>query len=180
MLPLLLAIAVFAALAVVVVRAAEADYERSGQLGVRASVLGWLLYLFHADTVVTAAYAGALRIDVPFAAAIALAPAVGVIGLVLFVSAAVGLAGSTSEDPPRLLTRGAFAVSRHPQNLGWGMMLLAVAIASRSVLALALVGLFVVFARRYAAVEERHMARLFGTRWERYRERVPAGLSLSS
>jgi protein-S-isoprenylcysteine O-methyltransferase Ste14 len=128
--------------------------------------------------VAIAAYAGRLRIDVPFVAAIALGVVVGIAGLMLFVPAAVALGRATSAETPRLLTRGPFALCRHPQTFGRGLMLLAVAIASRSLLALALVGLFVAFALRHTAVEERHLARTFRPEWESYRERVPTGLRL--
>lgn len=178
MLVALAAIAVFAGLAALVVRWAESDYAEGGELGTRSTVGGWLLYLFHADSVATAAYAGALRVDaLPAAVAWGLAAAIGGAGIGLFAAAVSGLA-QVAGGEPRLQTRGAFRLMRHPQNVGWGLLLLGVAVAGRSLLAVALVAMFALFVERYSRVEEAHLERRFGEAWRAYRRRTPAALGL--
>jgi len=168
----LLAIAVFVALALVVVRWSEVDYERHERLTTRSTIGAWLLYLFHADTVATASYAGALEVRVlPSVVALAAGIIVGALGLALFLAATTRLARATDSDEAQLATTGPYALMRHPQNIGWGLVLMGIAFAGRSVLALLLVGLFGVFVRRYTDVEERHMASRFGDRWQRYQPR---------
>lgn len=53
MLALLIAIAVFTALAVLVVRLAQADMAATRTLSVRSLAASWLLYVLHADAVAT-------------------------------------------------------------------------------------------------------------------------------
>lgn len=52
-------------------------------------------------------------------------------------------------------------------------MLLGVAIAGRSLGALALVAVFAVFVERYVRLEEQQLARDFGAAYERYRAQTP-------
>ena len=173
MLASLLAIAVFAALAAVVVRWAQVDYDEDGRLTVRSTVGGWLLYFFHADSVATAAYAGALRVDaIPPSVGWATGTAVALVGIVVFISAVSRL--SRVHEDGGLQTTGVFGAMRHPQNFGWGLLLLGIALMGRSVLALALVALFAVFVDRYTRVEEAHLERRFGEEWCLYRARTPA------
>lgn len=168
------AVAVFVALAAVLVRWTEADYRESGRLTTRSTIVGWLLYLFHADSVAAAAYADALRIEaVPARAALVFGVGIGVVGLVFFVGAASRLARGSAAAPD-LQTGGVFALMRHPQNFGWGLMLLGIAVGARSLLALALVALFAVFVTRYADVEEAYLESTFGERWRAYRDRTPS------
>lgn len=172
MIALLLSVTVFAGLAALVVRWARLDYEQNGSLSTRSAVSSWLLYAFHADSVATAAWVGAVPIGVPAAAAQVVGGAIAVAGFVLFIAATRQLvrdgafSGARSE---RLVTRGLYGRSRHPQNLGWGMMLLGIAIAGRSLVALALVGVFAIFVERYATIEEHDLVARFGAEYERYR-----------
>jgi hypothetical protein len=116
MLAALVAIAVFVVLAVLILRWVQSDYASEGRLTVRSSVGLWLLYFFHADTVATAAYAGALRFDAaPATAGYVAAVLVGVPGVVLFLAVAlagrsglVGLFGA-------FVTRSTRIEEEHPQ-----------------------------------------------------------------
>lgn len=175
MVALLIAVAVFAGLAAVVVHWARLDYERNGALSARSAVSSWLLYFFHADSVATAAYVGALPVDVsPTGAAIA-GMAIAVAGFAFFALATRTLVregGIAGADTRQLVTSGVYAISRHPQNVGWGVMLLGVAIAGRSLLALALVLVFAIFVERYATIEEHDLAARFGERCTDYRART--------
>jgi protein-S-isoprenylcysteine O-methyltransferase Ste14 len=173
MLAALVAIAVFVVLAVLSVRWVQSDYASEGRLTVRSSVGLWLLYFFHADTVATAAYAGGLRLEAaPATAGYIAAVLVGVPGVVLFLAAGIAL-GASGVDGERLVTHGPYRLMRHPQNFGWGLMLLGVALAGRSLLAILLVGLFAAFVERSTRVEEGHLERRHGGVWRRYRVAVP-------
>ncbi len=62
---------------------------------------------------------------------------------------------------------------RQPQNTGWAIMLLAVAIAGRSLISLALVGVFCVFVTYLERVEDRALRTSFGLDYELWRETTP-------
>lgn len=181
MVGLLLAVAVFAALAVLVLRWAAHDLAGPGELSTKSVVASWLLYLLHADTVATATWIGALAIDVPRTLALATGASLAAGGFAFFLAATITLARHGDFAGPRtrqLVVVGPYALSRHPQNLGWGIMLLGIAVAGRSLLALALVGLFAAFVERYARLEERQLQKDFGDSYGAYLASTPAVLPL--
>lgn len=178
---LLAAIVAFSGFAILLLTWAGQDYERRGTLTWRSAIAAWLLYLFHADTVATAAFTDIARLPVPAGPALALGVLVGVIGFGVFTAAVVALVrrgGFDGLTATRLVTDGVFRFSRHPQNLGWALILLGFAIGSRSLIALALVALFGMFAHRYAQLEERHLVQRFGDAYASYGRSTPAYLRL--
>jgi protein-S-isoprenylcysteine O-methyltransferase Ste14 len=180
-LALLIAIGVFTGLAIFVVRWAARDLEATGTLSPKSLVASWLLYVLHADTVASAALGGVLMVEVSRPAALAAGAVCIVIGFIVFVAGTLALARHgdfAGVRTQRLVTVGPYAVSRHPQNLGWGILLLGVAIAGRSLGALALVVLFGVFAERYVRLEEHQLKQDFGVAYDEYRARTPAVVSL--
>ena len=181
MLALLIAIGLFTALAVCVVRWATADLAATGTLSAKSLAASWLLYVLHADTVASAAWGGVLMVDVPRSVALAAGGVLIVTGFAIFVAATLALARHgdfAGVRTQQLVTVGAYAFSRHPQNVGWGILLLGVAVAGRSLGALALVAVFAVFVERYVRLEEHQLKRDFGAAYDDYRARTPAVLPL--
>lgn len=181
MIPLIAAVVAFTGFAALLLFWAEQDYERQGTLTWRSAIAAWLLYLFHADTVATAAFSDIGRLGLPDGPFLVLGVTIGVVGFSLFVGAIVALVrrgGFDGLTATNLVTDGVFRFSRHPQNLGWALILLGFAVGSQSVFALLLVGLFGVFAHRYAQLEERHLAERFGAAYADYSRAVPAYVRL--
>ena len=172
--PFLAALVVFGLAGALVLQLAEADADRDDGGGpqARTAIALWLLAFFHANTVVSAAFTETGRIDalprVPFlAAGLALCAA----GWLLFIVATATLVrrgAFAGLQTTRLVTTGPFARLRHPQSVGWTLLLLGVAVASRSVIALVLVGVFALFAARYAHLEEEGLRERFGAAYDRY------------
>lgn len=78
-----------------------------------------------------------------------------------------------------LVTSGIYRFSRNPQNVGWGLLLLGIALAGRSGLGCLLaLGYWAVF-RYYVAIEEKHLAWVFQPHWESYVARTPRFLTLA-
>jgi protein-S-isoprenylcysteine O-methyltransferase Ste14 len=170
------ALAVFGGFAVFVVKWADADLRDRGRLSGGAAISVWLLYLFHADTVSAAAFTEVARVELPSAPLLLSGLSLTAAGFALFLAATVSLVrrgGFKGLETTQLVTSGPFRVSRHPQNLGWALLLLGLAIASRSLIALVLVVAFAVFAAAYARVEECDLLRRFGAAYGTYRERTP-------
>ena len=179
---LVVSVVLFSAAAVLVLRWAAADLAGRGALSTKSILASWLLYVFHADTVASAAWMGALDIAVPRPAALIAGAILAVSGFSVFLAATLVLARDGDFEGPRtrrLVTHGPYRRSRHPQNLGWGIMLLGIAVAGRSLVALALVGLFAVFVERYARLEEDQLQRDFGASYDAYRSRTPALISVT-
>ena len=174
-----------AALAVVVIalavsslallRWATEDYERLGRLSPGATVAAWALGLMHAALIGSAAAAGLLEIEIPGALALACGGVLVVAGVVLLgraVAAFDSLDAVLGRANGPLLTRGAYAVSRHPQALGWGLLLTGAGLAGRSLAALLLAAPYWGLLLAYLPIEERHLRAVYGERYAGYARRV--------
>ena len=111
---------------------------------------------------------------------------VGMIGVLLAVSAAFGIGGISRfrragttvhplqpERSSALVTDGVYRLSRNPMYLALLLALLALGLALSNLYALALATLFVPFMNRFQIIpEERAMERKFEAEFARYRARV--------
>ena len=173
---LVVVLGALALLAFVVIRVAGEEYARDGRLSTSTALLGWSLYALHGLTTVLVALAGLGRVDVPAAAAVAVGALLALLGVGLGLAGAAALRSLgplVGAEPGRLVTTGAYRLTRHPQNLGWGLALLGVAIAGRSGLALLLVAGFALAVAAYLPIEERHLRERHGEVYERYRRDTP-------
>lgn len=175
MVALLGGLVVFALMAVIVLNMLAGDESPDASVG--AGLLLWAACLVHADTVLDAAYLDVARVPVPRGLALGLAVVVGVAGFTLFGWATRTLVRDGQFDglrAERLVRTGPYTLMRHPQHAGWATMLLAVAIAGRSLVGLALVGVFVLFVSRLARIEDRDLRARFGSAFDDWRAATPA------
>lgn len=170
-------IVLFVALAALVLRWARNDLREHGGPTTRSAVAAWVLYVLHADSVAWAAWGHLLVIDIPARPALVAGVMIGMAGLALFLVASIQL-GTRAEfaqmRPGRLVTTGIFARARHPQNTGWALVLAGAAVGGRSLVALALVVVFVVFAERFVRIEDEQLLLAFGDEYRDYHARTPA------
>lgn len=170
-------LALFVALAALVLRWARIDLRKQGGPATRSAVAAWVLYVLHADSVAWAAWGHLLVVDVPARPALVIGIAIGTAGFVLFLVASIQL-GTRAEfaqmRPGRLVTTGIFGRARHPQNTGWALVLTGAAVGGRSLVALTLVAVFVVFAERFVRIEDEQLELAFGDEYRDYRARTPA------
>lgn len=152
--------------------------DRVGVMSGPAAIGVWFVYLLHADTVVTAAYIETGRVDaIPKSVAFVAGGIVLAGGFALFAWATRSLVNHGDFEglrARRLVTGGPYGFMRQPQNAGWALMLLGVAIMGRSWVALILVAVFVVFVWLLGRLEARGLAVAFGADYERWRSRTPA------
>jgi protein-S-isoprenylcysteine O-methyltransferase Ste14 len=170
--------AVFAVLALVVVTMLDTERDRD-DVNAFVTMGMWFAYLVHADTVTTAAYLSFARVPLPRVPLLVAGSAIIVLGFAIFAWAGRTLVrdGSFSGlTSTQLVTAGPFALVRHPQDLGWGLMLLGIAIAGRSPVSLALVAVFAVFVARVWRADERQLMLRFPDAFARYRATTPAVL----
>lgn len=170
------AIAALALAAGTLIRWVSDDFARSGRLSAGAAAAAWTIGLMHATLVATAAWSELVRLPVPWTAAIALALPTAVAGALL-LGRGLAAFGSVDEILGRtngpLISDGAYALTRNPQALGWGLLLTGTAVAGRSLAALLLVAPYWALLVAYLRVEERHLRALHGDRYRAYAARVP-------
>ena len=80
------------------------------------------------------------------------------------------------ERPERLVTRGPYAISRHPMYAAWTLIYFGVAVALNTVWLLILLPLLAVLIQREARREEHRLIETFGDQYLTYRRRVRAYL----
>jgi protein-S-isoprenylcysteine O-methyltransferase Ste14 len=81
------------------------------------------------------------------------------------------LAWGLSSD--RLVTTGIYRYCRNPQLVGWALILLGVALFSRSGAALLLAAMFWASCLIYVPVEERFLERRYGSAYKQYKSSAP-------
>lgn len=75
-------------------------------------------------------------------------------------------------DSSRLITGGIYRWSRNPQNVGWTLFLVGMALLRTSGLVLLLAVLFWVSFRMYLPLEEQLLERIFGDAYRTYRSQT--------
>jgi len=147
------------------------EYLRQDHLSPLAIVGVWVLYVSH--LVVTAAAAATSRWPLPLHHTIAVIGSIALIGVGGFLLLA-GIISFRSfrrmsgMDTNTLVTTGAYRWSRNPQNVGWALVLVGIALIGRSALALLMAGVFWATFRAYVAAEEAFLQRIFGAEYRDY------------
>jgi protein-S-isoprenylcysteine O-methyltransferase Ste14 len=173
---LIAATAVTLAASIPLIARVKREYEGGGVLSAATVAAVWVLYSAIVAAIVLAAVFGVLEIGLPTGATVPVGAVLIVLGLSLEVAGLASMASlhrMSGMQPDRLITSGAFRFSRNPQNVGLGITLTGVAILGDSGLALlAAAGFWGIF-YAYVGYEEEHLARVFGSAYERYRVRTP-------
>lgn len=170
-------LAAMAVLAFIVHRWAADELERERRLSPAAANAGVALFVLHALLVAISSVGGVVQIEALASVSLVGGSALAVVGATLALRAVRALGSRERVFAMRadeIVTEGPYAHARHPLYLGWVMALLGVAIAGRSVLALALVVLLAVALIRIARGEERWLIEELGPAYSRYRKKAPA------
>jgi protein-S-isoprenylcysteine O-methyltransferase Ste14 len=166
-----------AVLAFVVHRWLGDELERERRLSPAAANAALALFVLHALLTVIAALGGVLSVDAPPAPARGAGLAVAALGAALAGAALTALGSRERILAMRtdvVVRHGPYRYSRHPFYLGWTLVLLGIAVAGTSGLALGLVALLTVALVRIARGEERWLRDEMGAAYESYRKRAPA------
>ena len=157
------------------------DLRRDDLLTRSTAVAVWLTYIVHGAAVLWAAIARVWPIPLSEISAHRLGGVLIVVGAVV-VFAAVwefrSLARMSGRRTDKLVTTGPYRYSRNPQNVGWFLGLLGIAVYGRSSAALLFAALLLAAFRAYVPIEEKHLERVYGTEWQRYRQHTPRFLGL--
>lgn len=137
----------------------------------------WALYLLYTALVMWSAWMGAWPLPLE---GVLVVPALG--ALLALGGATLSVAGMLSfrslqqvsgTEMQGLVQTGAYRWSRHPQNVGWGVFLLGVALLGRSGLSLLMTGLFWTAFLLHARREERYLESVYGEAYRCYRQTTP-------
>ena len=149
------------------------EYPRS--LRSLSCALGWIGYVLHSVLLFYSAWRGVWPIPIPTGVGLGIGIPVAVVGLVIYGMAATEFrswAWATGQQV-RLIRAGIYRRCRHPQYLGWTLVLLGAGLAGRSALALLLVGLLVGLFAIVIPGEEQRLESTFGEEYSKYRRETP-------
>ena len=76
----------------------------------------------------------------------------------------------SGQQVDQLITTGIYRWSRHPQNVGWALAMIGIAITGRSGAGLLLAGIFSILFWIYIPIEERYLERVFGDEYRHFQE----------
>jgi protein-S-isoprenylcysteine O-methyltransferase Ste14 len=149
----------------------RAEYHQEDRLSPLTVVAVWALYIAHFG--ITLAAASTSRWSVPVNLADARVAGILLLGVgaLLFVGGILSFRSfrrMSGLDNSRLVTTGAYRWSRNPQNVGWALFLIGVAVVGRSALALLMAALFWATFRAYVSAEEQFLERTFGEAYRDY------------
>jgi protein-S-isoprenylcysteine O-methyltransferase Ste14 len=164
------------AVSIYCLRAAHHEYETAGRLSSTTVAAAWVLHILHAALTGYAAWHAMWAIPIDGTLAFAVGVALIAQGLGLAFAGAIGFGSldrMLGRVDDRLICTGAYRYSRNPQSVGWTAALLGLSILGRSAAAVGLVALFWIVFRVYVALEERHLERLHGEAYRRYKGVTP-------
>lgn len=154
---------------------AKQDCKIKTILTTRTALLVWATYISHGLLTMFASWKSLWSFSLENYYAYSIGLLLCVIGTYLYVAALVSfrtyqrMAGLQTD---KLVTTGIYRWSRNPQNVGWILFLLGIAIAGKSGMALLLVVIFWVMFCSYLPIEERHLEKLYGNEWREYCKRA--------
>lgn len=141
-----------------------------------AALLTWSAYTVHALLVALAAVFGIWSVPLLPSVTTRAGLALVLLGLFLYGAAAVvmrSFARMSGRRADQLITSGVYRFTRHPQLVGWALVLLGIALWGRSWLALLLTALYLVGVIFLMPIEERKLIALYGQEYRNYQRRTP-------
>lgn len=150
------------------------DHRNGGKLTTPSVVLIWFLYSFHAILLLFAAYNSIWQITLfPSSFLSALGFLLISIGCVFYIAGIAGIGTfkrMSGMDTSKLITTGIYRWSRNPQNFGWGMLIIGIALVGTSGLALVFAAFFWLVFALYVSEEENFLEKVYGDEYREYLE----------
>lgn len=152
------------------------DYKAQGKLSAQAAAGAWTLYPLHTALTVFTAWNSFWPLPISKTLSVVTGAAISLFGLGLYVAGIIAFRSfkrASGLKVNKLVTSGIYRWSRNPQMVGWGLVLLGVALIGRSALALILVALFRLMFWVTLVVEEEYLEQVFGEEYRKYCSRTP-------
>ncbi len=161
----------------------RADYTSRKTLTSYSVVIVWAAYLLHAGILIWAAVLQAWQMPVQPELAYPLGIVLTITGIAIPAAAIWNFRSikrMSGLQIDEIITSGIYAWSRNPQNLGWGLALLGIAVMGRSGFALFLLALFAFSIHGYIVLlEEPYLKDVYGDVYQSYRSKTSRYLGFS-
>jgi len=154
----------------------RSDYASLQTLTGSSVVIVWAAYLVHASIVIWAVVLRMLPLPIRPALAIPLGIVLTSVGLAIATAGIVhfrSIQRMSGLKADKLITKGIYAWSRNPQNLGWGLVLLGITVIGSSGFAILLLILFAMIIHAYIVfLEEPYLEKVYGETYRHYRSQT--------
>lgn len=164
-------------LAVYILWRVRREYKAQGKLSAQTALGVWAVYLLHVGLTVFTAWHAFWPLPISKRVSVAIGAMLMFFGLALSMAGIIAFRSfkrMSGLEADKLVISGAYRWSRNPQNVGWGLVLLGIALIGGSAIALILVALFWLILHVYLVlVEEEYLEQVFGEEYRRYRSKTP-------
>lgn len=157
------------------------DMRLGKKRSVFAAAMVWVIYIAHTATTAWASWNSVWPIEVGRYLALGIGSGLLLAGCGVLLSGMYefrSLARMSGRRPFSLVRTGIYRWTRNPQNVGWGLALVGIALMGMSGAALLLALQFWVAFRIYIPSEEHYLERIFRDEWRRYCRSTPRFLGL--
>ena len=171
-----IALPIIILLAVYALWKARLEYKQKGKLSIRTAIYAYIAYILHALLTCYAAWRSLWRLPISETASIVMGISMLLGGIILYIagkSAFRSWRRASGLEADKLVTTGAYQYSRNPLMVGWGLILLGIALFGGSFLALLLVALFWLMFRITLVIEEEYLEQVYGDEYREYCSRTP-------
>lgn len=170
-------IIIFVLLSIVSVLRVRTEYRSTKKLSTPTVVMVWTLYILHAGLTAFAAWRSIWLLPLSELLGTISGSVLVILGVSFFTAGILEFRSfqrMSGQKTNQLVTSGVYRWSRNPQNLGWIVTLLGVALLGRSAGALFLVALFSLLLHIYIVyVEEGFLEEIYGQDYRAYRSKTP-------
>lgn len=158
------------------------DYNSYGRILLWTAMYVWVSYILYSSLIVYTAFRSyallltdGIWLTFVGVILIVIGSLISIAGVIEFRSFKI-MSGLTAD---KMVTTGIYRWSRNPQNVGWGLVLIGIALTGRSGVALMLAFVFWFFIHFYIVnVEEEFLKKSFGNSYENYYATTPRYLGL--
>jgi protein-S-isoprenylcysteine O-methyltransferase Ste14 len=164
-------------LAILSLFSVKIDYKRIKKLSFRSVIYVWTLYSYHLILILVFNFNSYWLIPKIDILAIIIGFLLICIGTVFYLAGIIAFRSfkrMSGIDSSELIINGIYKWSWNPQNVGWGLFILGIAIIGSSLMSIILVGFFWVFLHIYVAyIEEPYLEEIFKDEYKKYRASTP-------
>ena len=148
------------------------DYGKLKKLSTRSVIAVWSLYSYHLVLLIIFNLLAIWLIPLYDLISLIIGGTFIILGIQFYIAGIVvfrSFKRMSGIESNKLITNGIYNYSRNPQNVGWGLFILGIAVLGKSLISILLVVFFWIFLHVYIVyIEEPYLEEIFGEEYKKY------------